>query len=628
MKKGLVFCIFIWSSWWAMAQEVLDTFDLAQAEVISTRVEKYGLGQVVQEFDSTDLLLQNGAGLDDLLAAQSTVFIKSYGAGSLASPASRGTGFGHTAVLWNGFNLQSPLNGGIDFSLLPMELTDEVKLQQGGSGALYGSGAIGGVVHLQQKASNATGLHGALGFNVGSFSRLGQQLKLSYGTKKWMGDFRVLHDQAKNNFPFGENNNRAVQTNAELRQWAFTQHNQFILKDNQLLKTWAWVQTTDRQVPPNRIQNNTNAEQRDSSFRFAAEWQRFGQQHNQKLRAAWLDERFEFTSDLQAPDPTRSKSLITEFENDWNINEQQQLLTGINYTNEVGIAPTIFASQVQRNRIAAFVSYRQAFAKWQTIVNLRQEIVVNASSPFTGSFALKSPEVNGWMFETQVSKNYKLPTFNDLYWTGSQARGNEQLQAEQSWSMEGSLTYQIPDKAYQWSSRLTGFNILVNDWILWVPQTSGVWQPDNLRKVWSRGIEATTTYARSFDQWSCSTTLLYQYNPATNQRVYAGATQALEKQLIHVPLHTARAHLKLKYRKSQLIYRHQYTGSRFTTSDNLSQIAPYQLGDLIFLQSISVRKNECQLQVRLENIWNTSYEVLRYRPMPGRGLWGALKFLF
>lgn len=53
--------------------------------------------------------------LAQLLQENSTVFIKSYGSGSLASVSFRGTGAGHTRVLWNGVSLNSPMNGQIDF---------------------------------------------------------------------------------------------------------------------------------------------------------------------------------------------------------------------------------------------------------------------------------------------------------------------------------------------------------------------------------------------------------------------------------------------------------------------------------------------------------------------------------
>ncbi len=628
MKKFLLcgFQIFLFLS--AFTQENRDTIQLEAIEVKSTRLEKFGIGQNLHNFSQDDLDQHSGNALDDLLASQSSVFIKSYGAGSLASPSSRGTGFGHTAVLWNGFNLQSPLNGGIDFSLLPLMVADEVQLQQGGSAALFGSGAIGGVVHLQQSAKIAKGWHGNLSTNAGSFGRLGQGLKMSMGLKKWSADFRVQHDQAKNDFWIESRTDRRRQVNAALKQWAFTQHNKFQLKSNQVLHTWAWVQTTDRELPPGLLQNNSQEQQRDTSIRMAMEWQRFGARGVQKIRTAWLDERFEYKSDLLAPSLTRSKTFVGEAEQEWLIGNQQSLLLGSNYTRELGAAPGIFIEEVLRHRLATFLSYKQALRKWQSALSFRKEWVLDAADPITGSLGIESPNWKGWSLALQGSRNYKLPTFNDLYWAGASAKGNLDLSAERSWSSEFHLSYQAPLKKHQWSNRLTVFNLLVNDWILWIPQDNGVWQPDNLRKVWSRGIEASSQVKFELPAFKIHANLDYQWNRASNQKVYAGASEALGKQLIHVPLHTMGAQLKLLFGKSQFLYRHRYNGIRFSSSDNSDILDAYQLGELVLTHRFLWAKKTLDLQCRVENLWNADYEVLAFRPMPGRGFFGTLKFAF
>jgi len=610
------------------SQSKTDTVHLEAIEVNTTRLEAFGIGQNLITFSAEDIKQHSANGLDDLLASQSSVFIKSYGAGSLASPSSRGTGYGHTAVLWNGFNLQSPLNGGIDFSLLPLMVADEVQLQQGGSAALFGSGAIGGVVHLRQSAPIAQGWHGNLNANAGSFGRFGQGVKLSLGRKKWSADFRVQHDQAKNDFWIKSRTDRRRQVNAALDQWAFTQHNKFQLASNQFLKTWAWLQTTDRELPPGRLQNNTHEEQRDTSIRLALEWQRFGSRAIQKIRTAWLDERFEYKSDLLAPSLSNSKTFIGEMEQECLIGNQQSLLIGANYTREQGAVPGIFLEAISRHRFSTFISYKQSFRKWQSALSFRKEWVLNATDPITGSLGLESPNWKGWSLGTQGSWNYKLPTFNDLYWTGAGARGNVDLLAERSWSQEFNLSYQVPLKKHEWSNRLTVFNLWVNDWIIWIPQGDGVWQPDNLRKVWSRGLEASTQVKFDFSTFKIQTELEYQWNRATNQKVYAGAVGALGKQLIHVPIHTLGGQLKLFFGKSQILYRHRYNGIRFASSDNADVLAAYQLGELVLSHRFCWAKKTLDLQVRVENLWNADYEVLAFRPMPTRGFFGTLKFGF
>jgi len=72
--------------------------------------------------------------------------------GSIATSAIRGASAGHTVVVWNGLALQSPMLGLLDLSMLPSGLVDEVSIQYGGQSTLWGSGAIGGVIHLNNQA--------------------------------------------------------------------------------------------------------------------------------------------------------------------------------------------------------------------------------------------------------------------------------------------------------------------------------------------------------------------------------------------------------------------------------------------------------------------------------------------
>ena len=61
--------------------------------------------------------------LSQLLIQHSPVFIKSSGPGSTASASFRGTTASHTLVLWNGFQLNSPALGEVDFSMIPVFFT-------------------------------------------------------------------------------------------------------------------------------------------------------------------------------------------------------------------------------------------------------------------------------------------------------------------------------------------------------------------------------------------------------------------------------------------------------------------------------------------------------------------------
>ena len=124
-------------------------------------------GSRLDEFDAgvkvitTDSLTQNKYrhnNLSTLLEQNTNIYIKSYGLGSLSTMSFRGGGAEQTSVLWNGFNLQSPMNGTLDLALVPVSLVDQVKVQFGGCGALWGSGSVSGSIHLDNKPIFGKGL--------------------------------------------------------------------------------------------------------------------------------------------------------------------------------------------------------------------------------------------------------------------------------------------------------------------------------------------------------------------------------------------------------------------------------------------------------------------------------------
>ena len=79
--------------------------------------------------------------LADILSQNTSIFIKSYGRGTMATASFRGTSPSHTQVLWNGMNINSPMMGQVDFSLIPSYFVDDMSLWHGASSVnVSGSG--------------------------------------------------------------------------------------------------------------------------------------------------------------------------------------------------------------------------------------------------------------------------------------------------------------------------------------------------------------------------------------------------------------------------------------------------------------------------------------------------------
>ncbi len=157
-------------------------------------------GNKLIKLDSALLSQMSHQNLGDVLANESSLFIKNYGPSNLSSSSFRGGNAAQTSVLWNGFQLNNTLNGQVDFSLIPTGFHNDVTIQYGGSSALWGSGALGGAIFLGTKPQWEKGFQAKLNFTVSSFSNFQQQLSLGWSTKKISSNLQLLHQTAKNNF--------------------------------------------------------------------------------------------------------------------------------------------------------------------------------------------------------------------------------------------------------------------------------------------------------------------------------------------------------------------------------------------------------------------------------------------
>ena len=95
----------------------------------------------------------NRESLTKLLNFNSFFYFKENGNGMVSSPSVRGTTASQTAVIWNGININSNLTGQTDFNTINTYDFNSIQLKYGGGSVVYGSGAIGGSIHLNNEMS-------------------------------------------------------------------------------------------------------------------------------------------------------------------------------------------------------------------------------------------------------------------------------------------------------------------------------------------------------------------------------------------------------------------------------------------------------------------------------------------
>src|SRR5688500_6756660 len=175
-----------------------DSILLEAVTVYGLPEERYLTGSSVHSLDSAVLHQESNRHLGDALAEQLPIYFRNYGSGMISGISLRGTSPSHTAVLWNGININSFSHGQADFSILPSDAFGDVKVHTGGGSARFGSGAFGGTILLNSSLTEGNAF--SISQDVGSFGKYFTSLKNSSVIGKWRLATKFYHVVSENNF--------------------------------------------------------------------------------------------------------------------------------------------------------------------------------------------------------------------------------------------------------------------------------------------------------------------------------------------------------------------------------------------------------------------------------------------
>jgi len=177
------------------------TIILDEVVLSDARVQQFSEGIKVRVL-SDSVLVRSKPLLTDALLYNSSIYFRENGYGMVSSASFRGTGAQQTAVIWNGVNINSQLTGQTDFNTIIAQGFDQITIRSGGGSSQYGSGAIGGSIHLNNRLPfNQKGTHEvALGY--GSFDTRSLRYKTTSGTENFSVNFGVNYLASDNDYKY------------------------------------------------------------------------------------------------------------------------------------------------------------------------------------------------------------------------------------------------------------------------------------------------------------------------------------------------------------------------------------------------------------------------------------------
>jgi vitamin B12 transporter len=210
-----------------------------------------------------------------------------------------------------------------------------------------------------------------------------------------------------------------------------------------------------------------------------------------------------------------------------------------------------------------------------------------------------------------LSNSFRKPSFNENYW---QPGGNPDLKNESG--IYSDLIWKqkiLNSRGLVLNVSQTFYYSNINDLIQWSP-VNGVWTPENLNQVKTRGVDLNLNmdYAKTY--LDLSSNLIYLF---TSSEMMG---ESFNHQMGYVPVHSAKLNLDFKYKKFSFGNTLRYTGSRYTTADNNPEyiLDPYFLMNMYVGFEFKFKSICLPIVLKCMNVTNTNYEDIRAFPAPGR----------
>ena len=633
MHKSLIIILIFTFSFAGLAQTDSTAILIGEVNIIS-RIEQLSSKNNIQKIDS--LILQNydSESLAVLLSQNAQVSIMQYGVSGLSSLSVRGGNANHTAVIWNGFNLQDVLNGGFNFTLAPVLIADEINIKYGGSSAISGSGAMGASIHLNNKPMFNTGFQSKTDFLNGSFGKFSVNQTISFSNKNRATKLKVFYIKTDNKFPFTNYAKAGFPTetlqNAAVEQYGALFESSFKLNNNQLLNINFWAQNNSSEIPPNMIAvGNTYAKEFDRWYRLAVNWKYKKEKISLNARTGLFYSYLNYINnsiDLNALHT--SINNISDLIADWRIFKKTSLEIALN-NNFISAQSDNFSGTKYQNRLALFTSLKTKYFKKLILnINNRIELIDEKLQPLTFGFYSEYNFAKHYYLNFNLSKNHRSPTFNDLFWSGAYAKGNPDLKDELGYTADIGFIEQHKREKYTIRTKITVYYSITNNLIQWIP-IEGTWTPQNQKKVQSYGLEFTNELTIKFNS-NNSLNINANYN-YTNARVKEKSSiesdDIINKQLIYTPYNQANIFISYAYKKFMFSINNVYTGKQYTRSDNLDSLAAYFLMNFSASYRFQIKKSSYKLYGKINNVLNTDYMQMQWYPMPPVNYELGIKFI-
>ena len=315
------------------------------------------------------------------------------------------------------------------------------------------------------------------------------------------------------------------------------------------------------------------------------------------------------TSNVYTILPQWSASLCYDFRYNKLNSNMRQFVEPYRFSNYLSLATAVSLPRMKMQVSLLATAVKDHTRKAES----PKAVVQYTPAIFLNVYPLPSQHLS---LRAYAKKSFRMPTFNDLYYTDM---GNAQLKPEAALQYNVGLSY---DR--QWEYGLIRYFHLqadvyyntVHDKIVAYPKGQQFrWTMLNLGRVHIKGIDAEAELTLVPLRGLLVTgRIQYTYQDA---RDVTNATDSYyHHQIPYIPCHSGSAILNVQYKGFDLNYSFVYAGERYNQQENIryNYMQPWYTSDL----SLAYRYKWLRAMLEVNNVFSQDYDVILNYPMPKR----------
>jgi len=505
----------------------------------------------------------------------------------------RGSSFGQTLVLLNGFRLDDAQTGHHDMDIpVPLDAIERIEVLRGSGSTMYGSDAVAGAINIitTPPERSEVRLRTAVG---------------NYGSEQQEGSLSGVLGPASEQLTFSRDFSSGFIPDRDYRDLQLASTTRLATAWGPSGLTLAYM---DHPFGAGQFYGNFPSWE-DTKTWFAGINQAVGRKTN--LSFAWRRHSDLFVLIRDQPQIYTNHHHDESYQAAARRNETLSTNTELHYGVE-GLHESIVSNNLgnhARSRAAAYaaVDFR-ALKRFSLSVSAREEVYRSFSGEFSPTVAAGFWASERLKFRASASRAFRVPSYTDLYYQDPANAGNPNLRPERAWTYEAGVDW-IP--ASRVRTGITVFERRERDDIdYYRASPTDLWHALNIDNLDFTGVESSLRFAPSRSE---TIDLRYTWLYAVQDTIPLGYT----KYTFNYPASSGVVAWQASLPRD-VMFR-----TRVGVLDRRDQ-APYVLWDLYAAYS----GGRVHPFLQLSNLTGTSYQEIQGVQMPGRTVIGGIELAF